>query len=227
MADSDSKTKPTVTKTEAAVDQSSSTEPVFFTTGIPDYMGEAEFLSPWWHSIFTVDGTKYRFAGQYILAAKARLFGDEKAKAKIMDRDLRCEQIAALEPTIKGVDEEEWRQVAFDIAKEANRGKFLYEPECGSWDVMKKLRKLGDREYVYADPADAFLGIGLSTEDARKVAREKWGENVMGKAIDAVRTLAKEMDLWRQPERDPTWAKGYEPFDTSIYDRGGRMDVGW
>ena len=38
---------------------------------------EFGFLSQWFKSGFVVDGESYRCAEQYMMAAKARLFGDE------------------------------------------------------------------------------------------------------------------------------------------------------
>src|SRR4051794_12376036 len=41
-------------------------------------------LSQWWECAFTVDGVAYRSAEHCMMAAKARLFGDDKTAARIV-----------------------------------------------------------------------------------------------------------------------------------------------
>lgn len=95
---------------------------------------------------------------------------------------------------------------------------------------MRQLKHLGDRELVFADPSDAVLGIGFSTDEAKEVDREQWGANVFGKSLDAVWDLVKATgntaDATEKPERKEA-ASGYVPFDTSIFDRGGRLSIHW
>lgn len=108
------------------------------------------------------------------------------------------------------------------IAKNANVHKFMSD-DTESRDLLKRLKKLGNRELVFADPADDVLGIGFSIADAEKVDREQWGANVFGKSLEAVRTLAKAPG---KPKKTQT-ARGHNPFDTSIFDVGGRLSVNW
>ena len=60
----------------------SKSKPVFFCE--PDTSTEGDFLSPWWPSDFQVKDVVYVNAGQYILAEKARVFGDKVSIHKIM-----------------------------------------------------------------------------------------------------------------------------------------------
>ena len=59
-------------KAKAAADRNA---PIFF-HDVED-SGEWGFLSPWWSCEFEVKGVAYQSAGQYILAEKARAFGDK------------------------------------------------------------------------------------------------------------------------------------------------------
>jgi predicted NAD-dependent protein-ADP-ribosyltransferase YbiA (DUF1768 family) len=68
------KTNPTF-KAEKVADKTATSEPIFFCD--PDTLSEEGFLSPWWRSNFEVKGVVYRKAGQYIMAEKARAFGDK------------------------------------------------------------------------------------------------------------------------------------------------------
>lgn len=115
------------------------------------------------------------------------------------------------------------------IAKNANVHKFTSD-DTESRDLLKRLKKLGDRELVFADPADDVLGIGFSIADAEEVDREQWGANVFGKSLDAVRTLAKApgktAKATAKPKKKQT-APGHGPPDTSIFDVGGRLSIYW
>jgi ribA/ribD-fused uncharacterized protein len=41
-------------------------------------------LSQWWPSAFSIDGVQYATAEHYMMAAKARLFGDDRALEQIL-----------------------------------------------------------------------------------------------------------------------------------------------
>jgi predicted NAD-dependent protein-ADP-ribosyltransferase YbiA (DUF1768 family) len=62
-------------KAKASAARIARSKPVFFCD--PDLSDEGHFLSPWWSSQFEVKEVVYRSAGQYIMAEKARAFGDE------------------------------------------------------------------------------------------------------------------------------------------------------
>lgn len=68
------KANPTA-KAKATADINVESEPVFFRD--PETSSEGGFLSPWWRSRFEVKGVVYMKAGQYIMAEKARAFGDK------------------------------------------------------------------------------------------------------------------------------------------------------
>jgi predicted NAD-dependent protein-ADP-ribosyltransferase YbiA (DUF1768 family) len=63
----------TANKVKAATDSGAASRPLFF------YEPESlhRFLSPWSYSCFTVKDEDYESAGQYVLAEKARAFGDK------------------------------------------------------------------------------------------------------------------------------------------------------
>jgi len=69
------------------------------------------------------------------------------------------------------------------IAKKANLGKFSYRAP----GLREQLDALGGRELVYADPFDAFLGVGFGVGEAGDVCRSNWGANVFGKAVEVAR----------------------------------------
>jgi hypothetical protein len=62
-------------KVTASAARIAKSKPVFFCD--PDDSEEGGFLSPWWESQFEVKGVVYNKAGHYIMAEKARAFGDK------------------------------------------------------------------------------------------------------------------------------------------------------
>tara|TARA_R110002003_G_scaffold236_3_gene17121 strand:- start:3875 stop:4264 length:390 start_codon:yes stop_codon:yes gene_type:complete len=113
------------------------------------------------------------------------------------------------------------------IAKTANLYKFTSD-DTESRDLLKRLKKLGSRELVFADPSDAVLGIGFNAAEAEEVDREQWGANVFGKSLDAVRETVKAQGKKANATKKPVKAAPrYADFDTSIFDTGGRMCINW
>jgi len=53
-------------------------------TPLADGSTNASCLSQWWMQDFEVNGSAYSCAEQYMMAEKARLFGDEEMLAEIM-----------------------------------------------------------------------------------------------------------------------------------------------
>ena len=115
------------------------------------------------------------------------------------------------------------------ITKTANIHKFTSD-DTESRDLLRRLKKLGNRELVFADPSDAVLGIGFNAAQAEEVDREQWGANVFGKSLDAVREQVKAKGKKANATKKPMStqaAPGYGDLDTSIFDVGGRMSINW
>lgn len=101
---------------------------------------------------------------------------------------------------------------AADVAKTANLHKFMSE-NAESRDLLKKLKSLGNRELVYADPWDMTLGIAHPPWRAKLVPRERWGQNIFGKSLHAVRDATETLETGNtmksgKPERSLPEMKG-------------------
>ncbi|KAH3982013.1 hypothetical protein HBH98_014120 [Parastagonospora nodorum] len=190
-------------------------QPVFFCD--PDTSTEGGFLSPWYLSPFEVKSVKYLNSGQYILAEKARIFDDKNTLQKILDATA-AEDLIALGDSISNVDDKVWRRRAAYIAKKANMFKF----SSNTPDLRKQLEALGRRETVFADPSDAFLGIGFGVDDAEDVCRSKWGANVFGKAVEVAR---KELRIGPRDYADFDSGARFEEDECVPQDRGGFLYV--
>lgn len=138
--------------------------------------------SQWTRAHFTVDGVPYTHAEQFMMAEKARLFGDQDMLARILRTDDPNTQ-KKLGQAVRGFDEATWLAQRFDIVVRGNLAKF------GQSDKLRRtLADTGDRELVEASPRDRIWGIGLRADDPRVHDPAQWqGENLLGKALVEVR----------------------------------------
>ncbi len=139
-------------------------------------------LGQWTPSPFEVDGTDYNCTEQYMMAEKARLFGDMQIRSRILKSDSpRAHK--QLGRKVRNFDENIWKAKRFDIVVAGNMAKFSQNPE-----MRAVLLATGNKTLVEASPLDRIWGIGLSANDARAFHPPHWrGENLLGKALMAVR----------------------------------------
>lgn len=139
-------------------------------------------FSQWYPTPFAIDGVRYATAEHYMMAGKARLFGDEAA----LERILRAPSPAAakkLGRTVQGFDEQRWNEQRFAIVVEGNTAKFSQHADLRAFLGASKNRIL-----VEASPVDRIWGIGLSRDDPRAQRPDAWrGLNLLGFALMVVR----------------------------------------
>ncbi len=151
-------------------------------------MPEIEFflkgpISQWHPAKFVEDGISYNSAEQYMMAAKARLFGDDAMAARIMACETPYEQ-KLMGSSVVGFDEEIWRRERHRIVYRANWLKFSQNS-----GLAKKLLRTGDAILAEANPNDVIWAIGLSATDPRAQDRRQWrGENLLGEILMEIRT---------------------------------------
>lgn len=139
-------------------------------------------LSQWYAAGCEVDGVHYRTAEHYMMAEKARLFGDEAALAKVMRSRFPVE-VKRFGREIAAFDEAIWEAHRFDIVVRGNLAKFRQNPELAAY-----LLASGETVIVEASPADAVWGIGLAVEHPWIANPKLWpGLNLLGFALMEVR----------------------------------------
>ena len=139
-------------------------------------------FSQWTRSHFTVDGVEYTHAEQFMMAAKARLFGDDAVRARILQATYPDTQ-KRLGQAVRGFVAEVWRQHRMDIVVRGNLAKFWQSEK-----LRRALLEIGERRLVEASPRDCIWGIGLRADDPRALDPAQWrGENLLGQALDEVR----------------------------------------
>ncbi|MFS8202069.1 NADAR family protein [Streptomyces sp. CWNU-52B] len=135
-------------------------------------------LSQWWPSPFTADGVEYRTAEHWMMARKARLFGDAEAERLAVDASnpALAKKAGRL---VRGFDEAVWERERFEIVVEGSVRKFASDDALSTF-----LLGTGERVLVEASPLDRVWGIGLSADDPRATDPPHWqGPNLLGFAL--------------------------------------------
>ncbi|WP_068928753.1 NADAR family protein [Planobispora rosea] len=144
-------------------------------------------LSQWWPADFTVDGVTYRTAEHFMMAEKARLFGDEETAAAVVASG-HPKQAKDLGRRVRGFDDEAWTAARSRIVVRGNLAKF------GQHAALEEfLLGTGERVLVEASPVDRVWGIGLAADDERARRPELWqGLNLLGFALMEVRQVLRQ-----------------------------------
>lgn len=154
---------------------------------LPDGRIGASCLSQWWPSPFTVDGVEYATAEHWMMAAKARLFGDAEGERRVLAAGHPSEAKKAGR-LVRGFDEEIWRRERFGIVVEGSEHKFAAHEGLRSF-----LLGTGDRVLVEASPVDRVWGIGLAADDEAADDPARWrGPNLLGFALMEARRRLRE-----------------------------------
>ena len=139
-------------------------------------------LSQWWMADFNVEARTYCCMEQYMMAEKARLFGDEETLEKIMEATVQG-KIKALGREVKNFDQAEWDRCKYTIVLTGNFQKFLQNP-----DLKDFLLRTGDKVLVEASPRDRIWGIGMGKANENAANPAAWrGKNLLGFALMEVR----------------------------------------
>lgn len=151
--------------------------------------------SQWAKSDFEIDGVTYNCCEQYMMAEKARVFGDHVALTNILATPNPSRQ-KALGRAVERFDSSVWEDVCRGIVYTGNLARFTQNTE-----LRQTLLQTGGRTVVEASPSDRIWGIGLGKEDPRAQRPEHWrGRNWLGIALMQVRDeLNRERGCSVQP----------------------------
>ncbi len=145
-----------------------------------------ECFSQWFPSPFVVDQVTYATAEHWMMAGKARLFGDAEAERRAIAAS-HPGQAKEIGRSVRGFDDAVWRERRFELVVRGSVEKFGQHPEMRDY-----LLSTGVRVLVEASPVDRIWGIGVSADDERAAVPQQWeGQNLLGFALmDARRRLA-------------------------------------
>lgn len=135
-------------------------------------------FSNWYKKSFEHDGKRFNCSEQYMMYAKAIVFGDEETAALIMKSKDPREQ-KALGRQVKNFDAGKWMAVCQDVMVPALVSKFEQDPYA-----LEVMMSTGDAIIVEASPYDNIWGIGLSADDPDAQIPGRWkGKNFLGKVL--------------------------------------------
>ena len=143
-------------------------------------------FSQFWPCSFVLDGVRYAWAEAWMMASKARLFGDDQALARILSAKapLDCKRIGR---TVAGFDEQVWRQHRFDIVTVGSVAKFDQDAALRAY-----LLATGEDVLVEASPSDCVWGIRLSRDQQDAQTPARWrGQNLLGFALMRARHILR------------------------------------
>ncbi len=142
----------------------------------------ASCFSQWWEQPFVAEGISYRTAEHWMMAGKARLFGDEEVLAKILAARSPGEA-KKLGRQVRNFDPSLWESHRYGIVREGNLHKFTQHEALKNF-----LLGTGERVLVEASPYDQIWGIGLVQSAPGIENPHHWeGLNLLGFALMEVR----------------------------------------
>ncbi len=157
---------------------------------------DASCLSQWFVRPFEVDGVEYATAEHWMMAEKARLFGDDAMVKEI----LACKgprEAKACGRKVSGFDHVKWDEHRMDVVESGNHAKFSQHPDLKEF-LLGTARPVANPKasviLVEAAGRDSIWGIGLIESNPKADDPATWkGMNLLGFALTAVRErLAQE-----------------------------------
>lgn len=143
-------------------------------------------FSQWSKRGFTVDGIYYKTAEHWMMAEKARIFGDKETFQKIIEAD-HPKVAKDLGRQVKDFNEDVWLQHRYNVVVSGNRHKFTQNNE-----YKITLLATESRIMVEASTVDRIWGIGLAEDNQDALNPMKWlGLNLLGFALTEVRDELK------------------------------------
>lgn len=143
----------------------------------------ASCLSQWYPAPFELAGVRFATAEHYMMAEKARLFGDRGCEERILAAS-HPGDAKRMGREVKDFDPSRWEEQRWHIVVSGNLAKFRQNEAFGRY-----LLGTGQRVLVEASPVDGIWGIGLARDDERATQPVLWqGLNLLGFALMEVRS---------------------------------------
>lgn len=144
-------------------------------------------FSQWSPTPFEVDGEFFKTAEHFMMAAKARLFGDEARRALVLEADSPG-AAKAHGRAVRDFDQSVWEQEREAIVTAGSVAKFGADPELRAY-----LIGTGDRVLVEAAPRDRIWGVGMGRQDPDIERPDRWrGLNLLGFALMRARARLRD-----------------------------------
>lgn len=146
-------------------------------------------FSQWEPSPFELDGVDYNCAEQFMMAEKARRFGDDATLELILEAEEPRTQ-KKLGRAVEDFDVDEWEEdqangfpFCWNVVWRGSMAKFSQNPH-----LLRDLLGTRGTTLVEASPHDRIWGIGLRESDPGARDRSFWrGRNWLGEALTNAR----------------------------------------
>jgi len=147
-------------------------------------------FSNWHQAPFQIGTVWYNCSEQYMMAEKARMFGDGETLQKIMNTADPSDQ-KRYGREVKGFDKDKWDALAMDIVYKGCYAKFTQNSK-----LKQFLLNTVGTTMVEASPKDIIWGIGLDKTNPLCFNRDTWrGTNWLGIVLTKVReSIIKELE---------------------------------
>lgn len=143
--------------------------------GLTLFFTQNDKFSNWYLRDFKVKGITFNCGEQYMMYAKAKLFGDHEIAEKIM-KEKRPKQQKALGKQVKGFVQAVWDAKCVPIMIAGLTQKFAQHR-----DMEDLLISTDGTDLVEASPFDKIWGAGLGADDPNIFDKTKWpGKNLLG-----------------------------------------------
>jgi ribA/ribD-fused uncharacterized protein len=161
--------------------QTSAADSYVFFWKVRDSYGE---LSQWYNSHFKLNDKPFANAEQFMMYAKAEIFGDTRTAYAIL-RTITSHPAdhRRMGRMVRNFDEDTWSRVSMNVAVVANLCKFTHDDR-----LMGILMSTDGKTLVEASPTDSIWGIGFTERNAF-INSDRWGTNKLGKALTIVRDM--------------------------------------
>ena len=138
----------------------------------------AHVLSQWYPHTFVSDRVSYLTAEHFMMAEKARLFGDQEHLGLILAAESAAEA-KKLGRQVRNFDTGLWNEHRVDVVVRGSVAKF------GSDETLRNyLVGTGNRVLVEASPRDRVWGIGMGKDNVSAELPSQWrGNNLLGFAL--------------------------------------------
>ncbi|KAJ7484645.1 hypothetical protein FB451DRAFT_88806 [Mycena latifolia] len=162
------------------------------------------WASQWYRAPFTatvnMDGAdqEIRFLSNehWMMLQKALLFSDMEVVHEVISiegtSESDCARVQALGRKVKNFKKDVWVAHRERVVTEGTIHKFRQNA-----DLRAKLFATGETMLVEASPVDRIWGIGYTEANATQ-DRDKWGLNLLGKALVEARRVLREEERQKQ-----------------------------
>lgn len=146
--------------------------------GLTMFFTAKDMFSNWYIRDFKVKGITFNCGEQYMMFAKAKLFGDEKiAQAILLEKDPKEQK--ALGRKVSGFVQSIWDEKCVPIMIAGLTQKFLQHKDMGD-----ALVKTDGTLLVEASKFDKIWGCGLDEKNPLIFDKSKWpGLNLLGERV--------------------------------------------